>query len=107
LIACSDSSDSASPTRPVASVRLTPTSVVLDLGATRQLTAVALDEAGNTLEGLAVQWTTDAASVATVSASGLVRALTSGYADITATVGGKSATTAVTVATPEPERLKP
>jgi len=88
---------------PVASVRLTPLTVVLERGNRRQLTAVALDAAGNVLEGRAIQWTTDAPSVATVSVSGLVQAVASGYAAITATVEGKSATTAVTVPTPEPD----
>ena len=41
---------------PAASVRLTPRTVVLDAGATRQLTAVALDAGGNTLEGRTVEW---------------------------------------------------
>jgi len=87
---------------PVASVRLTPRTAVLDPGATRQLTAVALDADGNVLEGRAIEWTTDAAAVATVSAAGLVQAVASGYADIRATIEGKWSTTAITVATPEP-----
>jgi hypothetical protein len=66
------------------------------------LTAVALDADGNALEGRAIEWTTDAASVATVSATGLVQAVASGYADIRATIEGKSSTMTVTVTTPEP-----
>ena len=88
---------------PVASVRLTPRTMALEPGGTRQLTAVALDADGNVLEGRAVGWTTDAASVATVSASGLVQAVAPGYADIMATVEGKSVTSTVTVTTPEPD----
>ena len=88
---------------PVASVRVTPRTAVLDAGATRQLTAVALDAVGNALEGRAVEWTTDASSVATVSATGLVQAVASGYADIKATIEGKSSTMTVTVTTPEPD----
>ena len=87
---------------PVASVRLTPLTAVLDPGATRQLTAVALDDDGHALEGRAVEWTTDASSVATVSATGLVQAVASGYADISATIEGRSSTMTVTVTTPEP-----
>ena len=87
---------------PAASVRLTPRTVVLDAGATRQLTAVALDAGGNTLEGRTVEWSTDAPSVATVSATGLVQAVGPGYADIRATIEGKWSTTTVTVAPPEP-----
>jgi Tol biopolymer transport system component len=88
---------------PVASVRLTPLTVLLERGNTRQLTAVALDAAGNVLEGRAVEWTTDAPAIATVSASGLVQAIAPGYAGIRAAVEGKSATAAVTVPTPEPD----
>jgi len=87
---------------PVVSVRLTPQTAVLEPGATRQLTAVALDADGNALEGRAVEWTTDPASVATVSATGLVQAVAAGYADIRATIEGKSSTMTVTVTTPEP-----
>ena len=45
---------------PVASVRLTPLTVVIDAGGTRQLTAVALDAAGNALQGGQFEWSTDA-----------------------------------------------
>ena len=88
---------------PVASVRLTPRTMVLEPGATRQLTAAALDADGNVVEGRAIAWTTDAPSVATVSAAGLVQAVAPGYADITATVEGKWVTSTVTVTTPEPD----
>jgi hypothetical protein len=87
---------------PVASVRLTPLTVVLERGRTRQLTAAAVDAAGNVLDGRTVQWTTDAPAVATVSATGLVQAVAEGYAGITATIDGKSASSAVTVTEPEP-----
>jgi Tol biopolymer transport system component len=87
---------------PVSAVRLTPTTVVLERGRTRQLTAVAVDAAGNALEGRAVQWSSDAPAVATVSASGLVQSVAGGYAVITATVEGKSASSAITVTEPAP-----
>jgi hypothetical protein len=89
---------------PVASVRLTPRTMVLQPGATRQLTAAALDADGNVLDARAITWTTDAPSVATVSTAGLVQAVAPGYADITATVEGKWITSTVTVTTPEPEQ---
>jgi len=89
---------------PVASVRLTPRTMAIEPGATRQLTAVALDADGNVLEGRAIAWTTDAPSVATVSATGLVQAVAPGYADIMAMVEGKWVTSAITVTTPEPDQ---
>ena len=87
---------------PAASVRLTPRTTALAPGATRQLTAVALDAGGNVLEGRTVEWSSDAPSVATVSATGLVQAVAPGYADIRATIEGKWSTTSVTVTRPEP-----
>jgi len=105
LIACSDSTDPITvppPPAQVASVRLTPATVVLEEGRTRQLTAVGLDVNGNVLEGRAVQWSAEPASVATVSASGLVQAIGRGYAMVTATVEGRSASSAITVTEPEP-----
>jgi hypothetical protein len=87
---------------PVASVRLTPRTVLLDPGATRQLTAAALDAGGNVLEGRTVEWATNAPSVATVSTTGLVQAVAPGYAEINATIEGKTMSSTVTVATPEP-----
>jgi Tol biopolymer transport system component len=102
VIACSDSSGPMTSSRPVASVAVTPTTVVLEEGATRPLAAVAFDADENVLTGRTVQWSTDAPSVATVSASGLVSATAQGYAVITATVEGKSSSSAVTVVEPEP-----
>ena len=101
VAACSDSTDPLTP-RPVASVGLTPTTVVLEPPGSRQLTAVAFDAAGNVLEGRSVQWSTDAPGVATVTATGLVQAVARGYAVITATVEGRSGSTAVTVTDPDP-----
>lgn len=102
VVACSDSNDPVTGPAPVARVGVTPVTVVLEEGATRQLTAFAFDARDNVLAGRTVQWSTDAPQVATVSASGLVRAVARGYAGITATIEGKSASIAVTVPTPEP-----
>ena len=102
VLACSASDDPVASPPAVASVGVTPTTAVLTGGATKQLAAVAYDSDGNVLGGRVVQWSTDAPAIATVSAAGLVRAVATGYAGITATVEGKSATMTVTVPTPEP-----
>jgi|GEM_PF-1298316 len=47
------------------------------------------------------RWSTSASAVATVNADGLVTAVAPGYADITATVGGETATVRVTVSVPD------
>ena len=72
----------------VASVTVSPSPLVLRVGETQQLTAVAKDAAGNTLSGLGVTWTSSTPSVLAVDASGLAAAVSPGTAEVTATVGG-------------------
>src|SRR5204862_310265 len=68
---------------PVASVTVSPTSGSARIGATVQLTGVTKDSAGNLLTRRTVSWMTSNASVATVSAGGLVTGMTAGSATIT------------------------
>src|SRR5437879_6284477 len=58
---------------PVASVAVTPPSASVNEGTTVQLTATPKDANGNPLSGRAVTWASSNTTVATVSASGLVR----------------------------------
>ena len=88
----------ATPPAPVASVSVTPASASLVVGATQQLSATTKDNAGNTLSGRTISWTSDAPTVATVSASGVVTAVAAGAATITATSEGQSGTSSITVA---------
>lgn len=67
------------------------------VGQTLQATAVARDGGNNTLTSFATTWTSSAPAVATVSASGLITAVTAGTTTITATSGGRSGTLNVTV----------
>jgi uncharacterized repeat protein (TIGR02543 family) len=81
---------------PVTGVTLDKTSVAINTGDTAQLTAtVAPTSAGNQ----AVSWSSSAPAVATVDASGIVRAKGVGTATVTVTTadGGHTATCAVTV----------
>ena len=83
----------------VASVRVTPNgNVALMVGQTRQMTAEALDNDGGVLPERAIAWSSNAATIATVSSTGLITAVSPGGAVITATSEGKSAVVAVTVA---------
>jgi len=82
---------------PVASVSVTPPSLGLTVGQTGQLTATPRDAAGNPLTGRVVTWASDNAAVATVSATGLVTAVSAGTATLTATSEGQSGTAMVTV----------
>ena len=84
----------------VASVRVSPTNLSLNLGQTASLQAETLDASDNQLAGRTVLWFTSNSSVATVNTSGVVTAVGSGTATITATSEGKSATAAIVVAPP-------
>jgi trimeric autotransporter adhesin len=85
---------------PVAAVavRVSPSSRDLTVGQTAQLKAEPLDAQGAVLSGRAVAWSSSRLSVATVSQTGAVTALSPGTAIITATVEGKSGVAGVTVA---------
>ncbi|MGQ0641788.1 MAG: M6 family metalloprotease domain-containing protein [Gemmatimonadaceae bacterium] len=86
---------------PVAAVVITPASATLEVGATLQLTAVPSDRTGRPLTGQVVVWSTSDASKASVSALGLVTAITPTLGEpvlVTAAVGKASATSAITVA---------
>ncbi len=82
---------------PVASVTVTPTIASMLMGATLQLTATPKDSLGNPLTGRAVTWSSDAPGVAGVSGTGLVTGLGVGGVTITATSGGHTGSSAVTV----------
>ena len=79
---------------PVSSITINKTGIVLETGASEKLTATVLP--ANATDK-SVSWTSSAASVATVDASGRVTAVGMGTATITATAGGKSANCTVTV----------
>ena len=86
------------PPRP-ATVTVTPATVELAaLAATAQLSAEVRDQNGQVMAGATVTWASGAATVATVSASGLVTAVANGSATITATSGSASGSATVTVA---------
>ena len=82
---------------PVASVVVTPATPNVNVGQTVQLTATPYSSDGQALTGRTVTWTTNAATVATVSSSGLVTGVSAGNAVITAAVEGKTGTANVTV----------
>lgn len=82
----------------VASVRLTPAGdQALLVGQTKQMTAATLDSDGNPLPGRPVTWSSSSATVASVSTTGLITAITTGGAVITAASEGRTAVVAVTV----------
>jgi len=108
IAACSNDKTTSTPV--VASVTMVPPSDTVQVGDTMlklrrvaQLAAVLKDAGGNVLSviqtGESVVWTSSDNTVAAVSAGGIVTAKKTGSATITATIEGKSSTSAVTVDT--------
>ena len=104
LLACGDKGTTPTgpgtppPTRVATSITMSPTSLSLEgLGQTSQLSATVKDQNGATMSGATVSWVTSAASVVTVSSTGLVTAVAIGTATVTATSGSAKATAPVSV----------
>jgi glucose/arabinose dehydrogenase len=73
---------------PVAAVTVTAPADTLEVGRTLQLAASPLDARGSQLEGRTVEWSTVPESVASVSETGLVTALSPGDVEVRATSEG-------------------
>src|SRR5687768_14261080 len=89
-----------SQTRPpnaIASVDVAPSAASLAVGASTQLAATARDAAGSPVGGTTFAWSSSNPAIASVSPTGLVTAHASGTADVTATAGGITGRSTVTV----------
>lgn len=85
-------------TGPAASIDALPDSlVVIDIGATYQLSATVRDSTGSQLLGQPVTWSTDNPSVVSVSAAGLVTGFADGLAGVAARIGDLTDTLWVSV----------
>jgi DNA/RNA endonuclease G (NUC1) len=100
---CNDNGE-APPPAVVASVQVTPAQASIAIGATQAFTATARDASDAVIAGVAVGWSSSNETVASVSASGVVTALTEGSTVITATapnnVSGSAAVTVVNAPPP-------
>ncbi|OLD04992.1 MAG: hypothetical protein AUI99_02175 [Gemmatimonadetes bacterium 13_1_40CM_3_69_22] len=85
---------------PVATVTVSPTSGSIVVGGAQQFSATLKDARGNVLTGRSVTWASSTATVATVDANGVARAVGIGVATITATSEGQSGTATLTVTVP-------
>jgi hypothetical protein len=94
VLAVAGCGDPAGPS--VTSVTVTPTSASVAVGATKQLTANAVDGNGASVTA-ATTWSSSATSIATVNQAGLVTGVAPGSATITVTADGKTASAAITV----------
>lgn len=79
------------PAPPPAEVRISPDSAVLFLERSETFTAKAYDAAGAELSGRTVRWASSDANIVSVTQEGVVTAVASGSATISATVDGTSA----------------
>jgi hypothetical protein len=80
-----------------AGVTVAAGTMALAVGDAAPVAAQVVDQDGQVMQGLAVVYSTDNASVATVGTDGMVRGVGPGTANITATHGGSTATVKVTV----------
>ncbi len=110
---CTDSSSRSGVTTPelvtiapgasaVQTVTVSPASATRDPGQTVQLTATAKNRKGAVVTGVVFTWSSSAPAVATVSSTGLVTAVAPGTATISATGGGKTGKSTITVNAPPP-----
>jgi trimeric autotransporter adhesin len=99
-LGCGGGGDGVTGPAPIAtlSVDLAQSSIVI--GATTTATATAKDASGNLLTGRVMSWSSNNSGVATVSATGVVVAVSAGTAGITAASEGRSGTATVTVIVP-------
>ena len=97
IVACNDGSG---PSATVDLVEVTPSAATRQVGETVQLNVAVKDASGNILSGHTVSWSSSDATVASVSASGLVTANALGVASVSAAAGGKSGGAVITVAGP-------
>jgi uncharacterized protein YjdB len=82
----------------IVSIALTPTSPTIAKGTTQQFTATATFDDGTTKDiSATATWASDTAAAATVSATGLATGVDAGMAMISATSGGKTGSTTLTV----------
>lgn len=81
----------------VARVDVTPAEASVSVGSSVQLVATPVDDKGNTLTDLQVAWSSERPSIAGVDGQGRVTGTASGSTVVTATVGGRSGSAAITV----------
>ena len=98
LASCGGNGEQTSgPESPVTSVTVSPGELALGVGESKQLTAVARDQAGSPLEGKIIAWATAEPTIASVSGAGVATGTGAGSVTITATSEGVSGGASVSV----------
>lgn len=97
FLASCDEDDGLGPSSIVETVAIVPGSFALIAGDSVQLTTIARGDIGNPLVGRTVTWESSVPTVATISAAGVLKAVSAGAANITATIDGIEGSAVVTV----------
>lgn len=99
VVGCSSSDGTTNPgtNSGTASVRIAASTTTVSVGASAQLTGVALDSRGKPLPTATFTWASDNQAIATVTNQGLVQGVTDGVTTIRATSGSKSGSVAINV----------
>lgn len=97
---CNDGTGGGPVAGPIASVSVAPATATVSIGGTQTLTATARDAAGTAITSATFTWSTADATIATVSASGVVTGVAPGVVVITATSSTFSGTATITVSEP-------
>jgi hypothetical protein len=80
-------------------ISVSPAAVTVRVGGKATMAAAVTDAGGQPVTGQTVTWSTANATVATVSAAGIIAGMTTGSATVSATVNGLTAATVVNVVT--------
>ncbi|MEO8199587.1 MAG: protein kinase, partial [Gemmatimonadota bacterium] len=83
---------------PVSSITLEPSALSLQVGGMADIGTIVRDGRGRVVAGRPVSWQSQSPAIATVSDTGIVKALAAGTAHVAATCEGKTATLVVTIA---------
>lgn len=102
IVSCGGGSDTTEPPPPppapvVTTIEVLPSSRAMLVGDTLTLAATVRDQNGAAMSGVVVSWSSENASVASVSAAGRVTALAAGSSVVSATASGKTGTAMLTV----------
>jgi hypothetical protein len=106
LGACGTDESTGPNPRTVASVAINPGNSTLGVGLTETLVATPIDDNGNLVTGITIQWSSSDSQVATVNSQGVVTAVAVGSVSITARAGGQDGTANVTVSASPPNALQ-
>ncbi len=97
ISACASGDGGGTGPLPIATVEVVTTATTFEVGQSVQFTAVTRDRNGSPVNPGTVQWSVSPTAVASVNSSGLVTAISTGNATVTATAGGVSGTSSVTI----------